>query len=111
VPNPLLTPEIAATVAGRAQFFFQVQQFQFDVLELEAYRGDVSPYFGEGVDILNEMIALKSRPFPARSLIRLDVGYPNSNLLEVDVDDLEVVKAAYISIWGDTNKPNVYPPW
>lgn len=110
MPNELLTPDLIATIAGRAHFFFQVQQFQFKQLELQAYSGGVSPYFGDGVPILDEMIALKSRPFPWITTVRLDTGNTYSNLLEMDVTDLEALKAEFINIWGNVAKPNVYPP-
>lgn len=112
VPGPghaSLTDEMVAQAAGRAWFRFQVQEFQFNVLNKGAYRGDIYGYTGEGTTILDEMIAVALRVFPARTTIRLDFGVLFSDYREVDATDIRRVKTAYIAHWGNVNKPPVYP--
>lgn len=103
-----LTQEQIDKTAGRAWFFFLV--YDYYNLYLDAAEGDATVITGQGVDTLDQIIGFFERPFPSRFTIDLDVGGVTPDMRRVNVDDVRAIKTAYIALWGDVSKPNVYPP-
>ena len=103
-----LTPAAIANVAGRAWFYFLV--YDYYNLYLNAFLGDATVITGEGVNTLDQVRNYLLRPFPSRFQVQLDVGGIQAEMREVDVEDLAAIRAAYVALWGEVDKPNVYRP-
>lgn len=97
-----------AYVAQKAWFFFIVYDFTY--LQLGAYVGDASNISGEGVDTLDEIKELLERPAPSRFRIQMDIGALQAYFIDVTAEDITNIRAAYVAVYGEVNKPNVYGP-
>ena len=109
--NEAITDEMIKTLAARAWFVFQVNTM--DTSGYEGFEGNDWDVAGEGVDVLDEIIAAYTK-FP-RVRILLDFGGLIEDPQQVLVGNVEDLKAAYIEIWGNVNRPNVWgsfpPDW
>jgi hypothetical protein len=108
MPNPRITPEMIYLLAARANFSFQITDYSN--LNYGGYNGEVTNIAGSGVETLDEVKGWLDRPFPSRITAALDFGSLQSNFQMVDSDDIAQIRAVFVSIYGEVNKPDVYRP-
>lgn len=101
----LLTDREVDTVARRGQWYFDVY-FGYPV-----ERQDSVVYTGQGVADLDRTIALMTSTGSCRGFrFVCDVGFNYSVYRNFDLEDLERIKTAFVSLYGNVDRIDVYVP-
>jgi hypothetical protein len=106
IRNPDITEEMTKTLAGRAWFVFTVNLG--DRTGVEGVEGNDYDIAGEGVNVLDEILGAYTK-FP-RGRFQLDYGGLVQDVREVGSENVQDLKAAFIAIYGNVNRPDVWGP-
>ena len=104
IRNPDITDEMTQTLAGRAWFVFSINPG--DRTGVEGIEGNDYDVAGEGVDVMDEILA-KMANYP-RGRWQLDYGGIVQDVREVGSDNVRDLKTAFINIYGTVNRPDVW---
>ncbi len=97
-----LTQLEVQTVAEKAYWLFDLKFLQTEL------GGDWFTVTGDGVDDLDRLIDLLTA-FP-NTRFSLDVGLHTSHFKDADLEDVHALRSAYVTFYGETNKPPLLDP-
>lgn len=71
-------------------------------------RIDYTTFSGDGVDDIDSVLRLFDRCPHAE--LTLDVGESDASIVTASRDDIQALRDAYVLVYGEVNKPNVFDP-